>query len=73
MLVYFNRLGDAKFANKSSLLKQSLPELYYAVMYDYKFNNAFMQITLQEVLRFSRGSFLLENYLFSTVNLTAEG
>lgn len=66
MLIYFNRLGEAKiYVNKSSASKTSLYlDLYYAAMYDYKFKNAFMQITLQEVLRFSTGGYsYIENYL----------
>lgn len=66
MLIYFNRLGDAKiYVSKSSTSKTSLYiDMYYAAMYDYKFKNAFMQITFQEVLRFSTGGYsYMENYL----------
>ena len=66
MLIYFNRLGDAKiYVSKSSTSKTSLYiDMYYAAMYDYKFKNAFMQVTFQEVLRFSTGGYsYMENYL----------
>ena len=66
MLVYFNRLGDAKvYVNRRSSSKTSLYlNMYYAAMYDYKFKNAFIQSAFQEVLRFGiSGYSYMENYL----------
>ncbi len=67
MLVYFNRFGDAKVyvAKGSSTSKTSLYlDIYYAAMYDYKYKNAFLQASLQEVLRFHTGGYsYVENYL----------
>lgn len=66
MLIYFNRLGEAKvYVNKSSASKTSMYiDMYYAAMYDYKFKNAFMQTTFQEVLRFHSGGYAyVESYL----------
>ncbi len=66
MLVYFNRLGEAKiYVNKNSPSKTSLYiDMYYAAMYDYKFKNAFLQATFQEVLRFGTGGYsYIESYL----------
>jgi Tfp pilus assembly protein PilF len=67
MLVYFNRFGDAKVyvAKGSTTPKTSLYiDIYYAAMYDYKYKNAFLQASLQEVLRFHTGGYsYVENYL----------
>jgi hypothetical protein len=66
MLVYFNRLGEAKvYTGKSSSSKTSLYlDMYYAAMYDYKFKNAFLQTAFQEVLRFGTGGYsYIESYL----------
>ncbi len=66
MLIYFNRLGEAKiYVNKGSASKTSMYiDMYYAVMYDYKYKNAFMQATFQEVLRFHTGGYsYIESYL----------
>lgn len=66
MMIYFNRLGEAKiYVNKNSASKTSLYiDMYYAAMYDYKFKNAFLQTTFQEVLRFSAGGYsYIESYL----------
>lgn len=66
MLVYFNRLGEGKiYVNKTSDSKTSLfIDLYYAMMYDYKYKNAFAQATFQEVARFHTGGYsYVESYL----------
>lgn len=67
MLIYFNRFGDAKVyvAKNSMTSKTSLYiDIYYAAMYDYKYKNAFLQATLQQVLRFHTGGYsYIENYL----------
>ncbi len=66
MLVYFNRFGNAKiYVNSSSAEKTSLYlNMYYAAMYDYKYKNAFLQSTFQEVLRFGiQGYSYMESYL----------
>jgi tetratricopeptide (TPR) repeat protein len=75
MLVYFNRFGDAKvYVSKgSSTPKTSLYlDIYYAAMYDYKYKNAFLQASFQEVLRFHTGGYsYVENYLVQ--NLQFDG
>lgn len=66
MLIYFNRFGDAKIYSKSkSTSKTSFyMDIYYAAMYDYKYKNAFLQATMQQVVRFSTGGYsYVENYL----------
>lgn len=66
MLIYFNRLGNAKvYVNSNSPEKTSLYlNMYYAAMYDYKYKNAFLQVTFQEVLRFGiQGYSYMESYL----------
>ena len=67
MLVYFNRFGDAKVyvAKGSTSSKTSFyMDFYYAAMYDYKYKNAFVQGTMQQVLRFHTGGYsYFENYL----------
>lgn len=67
MLVYFNRFGDAKVyvAKGSNTPKTSFyMDFYYAAMYDYKYKNAFVQGTMQQVLRFHTGGYsYFENYL----------
>lgn len=75
MLVYFNRFGDAKvYVSKGSTTpKTSLYlDIYYAAMYDYKYKNAFLQASFQEVLRFHTGGYsYVENYLVQ--NLQFDG
>jgi Tfp pilus assembly protein PilF len=69
MLVYFNRFGDAQvYTSSRSAKKTSLYiDIYYAAMYDYKYKNAFLQASLQEVLRFGTGGYsYVENYLLQT-------
>ncbi len=69
MLVYFNRLGDAKVyvSSKSSSKTSMYLDIYYAAMYDYKYKNAFLQGMLQQVLRFHTGGYsYVENYLFES-------
>lgn len=66
MLVYFNRFGDAKvYVSSSSASKTSFyMDFYYAAMYDYKYKNAFLQGSLQQVLRFGTSGYgYVENYL----------
>ena len=71
LLVYFNRLGDAKVfvSSKSKTSKISLyMDLYSCASYDYKYDNGFLQIALQEVLRFHTGGYsYLEGYLMQNV------
>lgn len=70
MLVYFNRLGDAKvYVNSRSSKKTSLYlDMYYAAMYDYKFKNAFLQASFREAIRFGlTGYSYIENYLVQYV------
>jgi hypothetical protein len=51
MLVYFNRLGDAKIFNWQSSSKTSLYlDMYYAAMYDLKYRNAFCIAAFEQVL-----------------------
>jgi tetratricopeptide (TPR) repeat protein len=67
MIVYFNRFGDAKsYVSSKSTSKISLYlDIYYAAMYDYKYKNAFLQGSMQQVLRFHTGGYsYVENYLF---------
>lgn len=69
MLVYFNRLGDAKVyvSSKSSSKTSLYLDIYYAAMYDYKYKNAFLQGMLQQVVRFHTGGYsYVENYLFES-------
>lgn len=69
LLVYFNRLGDAKiYVSSSKSSKISLyMDMYYAAMYDYKYKNSFLQLALQQVLRFHTGGYsYIENYLVET-------
>jgi Tfp pilus assembly protein PilF len=69
MLVYFNRFGDAQvYTSGRSAKKTSLYiDIYYAAMYDYKYKNAFLQASLQQVLRFGTGGYsYIENYLVET-------
>ncbi len=69
MLVYFNRLGDAKVyvTGKSSSKTSLYLDIYYAAMYDYKYKNAFLQGMLQQVIRFHTGGYsYVENYLFES-------
>jgi hypothetical protein len=66
ILVYFTRFGEGKvYVNKSSQSKTSMfLDLYYAVMYDFKYKNAFAQATFNEVLRFHTGGYsYIESYL----------
>ncbi|RPI17896.1 MAG: hypothetical protein EHM58_07665 [Ignavibacteriae bacterium] len=66
ILVYFTRFGEGKvFVNKSSQSKTSMfLDLYYALMYDFKYKNAFAQATFNEVLRFHTGGYsYIESYL----------
>lgn len=66
MLIYFNRFGDAKVyvSSKASSKTSLYMDMYYAAMYDYKYDNAFLQIALQQVLRFHTGGYsYIENYL----------
>jgi len=70
MLVYFNRFGDAQvYTSSRSAKKTSLyMDIYYAAMYDYKYKNAFLQASFQQVLRFGTGGYsYVENYLLQTV------
>ncbi|MEO8511925.1 MAG: hypothetical protein ABI543_00065 [Ignavibacteria bacterium] len=69
MLVYFNRLGDAKvYVGSKSASKTSMYlDIYYAAMYDYKYKNAFLQGMMQQVIRFHTGGYsYVENYLFES-------
>ena len=69
MLVYFNRFGDAKEKlEKNDLTKSNLyMDFYYALMYDYKYRNAFFQATMTQVIRFYTGGYsYIENYLFES-------
>lgn len=69
LLVYFNRLGEAKiYVSSSKSSKISLyMDMYYAAMYDYKYKNSFLQVALQQVLRFHTGGYsYIENYLVET-------
>ena len=69
ILVYFNRLGDAKiYVSSSKTSKISLyMDMYYAAMYDYKYKNSFLQAAFQQVLRFHTGGYsYVENYLVET-------
>ncbi len=69
LLVYFNRLGNAKVytSSKSSSKISLYMDMYYAAMYDYKYKNAFLQVAFQQVLRFHTGGYsYLENYLVET-------
>ena len=66
MAVYFNRFGDAKVyvSSKASSKTSFYMDMYSALMYDYKYDNGFLQIALQEVLRFHTGGYsYLESYL----------
>jgi hypothetical protein len=66
MMVYFNRFGNAKIYSKSSSSSKTsfYMDIYYAAMYDYKYENAFLQATMQQVVRFSTGGYsYIENYL----------
>jgi hypothetical protein len=69
MIVYFTRFGDAKMysAAKSSSKISLYMDFYSAAMYDYKYDNAFLQATMQQVLRFSTGGYsYIETYLVET-------
>lgn len=70
MLIYYNRFGDAKVyvSKNSSASKTSLyMDIYYALMYDYKYKNAFLQATMYQVIRFHTGGYsYIENYLVET-------
>ena len=66
MLVYFNRFGEGKvYVSSRSASKTSMyMDMYYAAIYDYKYRNAFLQVVLQQVLRFHTGGYsYIENYL----------
>jgi hypothetical protein len=66
LLVYFTRFGEAKvYVGRKSASKTSLYlDLYYAAMYDYKFKNAFLQTTFEEVMRVHTGGYsYMESYL----------
>jgi hypothetical protein len=42
-------------------------DMYYAAMYDYKYKNSFLQMALQQVIRFHTGGYsYMENYLTET-------
>jgi hypothetical protein len=72
MLVYFTRFGEGKvYVNKSSQSKTSLfLDMYYAIMYEYKYKNPFMQISFNEVLRFHTGGYsYIESYLVQNLQL----
>jgi hypothetical protein len=74
MLIYFNRFGDARVyvSSKGSSRTSLYMDIYYAAMYDYKYKNAFLQGTLQQVLRFHTGGYsYVENYLLQ--NLQFDG
>lgn len=69
MIVYFNRFGDARVfvSSKGSSRTSFYMDIYYAAMYDYKYKNAFLQGSLQQVLRFHTGGYsYIENYLLQT-------
>ncbi|MCX7877028.1 MAG: hypothetical protein N2510_00135 [Ignavibacteria bacterium] len=69
MIVYFNRFGEAKVyvSSKGSSRTSFYMDIYYAAMYDYKYKNAFLQGSLQQVLRFHTGGYsYIENYLLQT-------
>jgi len=69
MLVYFTRFGDAQvYTSSKSAKKTSLyMDIYYAAMYDYKYKNAFLQASFQQVLRLGTGGYsYVENYLLQT-------
>ena len=66
LLVYFNRFGNAKVyvSGKSSSKTSLFMDLYSAAMYDYKYENSFLQAALQQVLRFHTGGYsYIEGYL----------
>ncbi|HEY3249862.1 MAG TPA: hypothetical protein VGK25_01980 [Ignavibacteria bacterium] len=66
MLVYFNRLGNAKVysSGKSSSKTSLYLDMYYAAMYDLKYRNAFLQVSFEQVVRFNTGGYsYIENYL----------
>lgn len=66
LLVYFNRFGEGRnYVGRNAASKTSLfLDIYYAAMYDYKFRNAFLQGSFQEVLRFHTGGYsYFDNYL----------
>jgi hypothetical protein len=70
MLVYFTRFGNAKiYVSAKSASKTSLyMDLYSAAMYDYKYDNSFLQIALQQPLRFHTGGYsYIETYLLENV------
>jgi hypothetical protein len=72
LLVYFNRIGDARVyvSSPSSSKTDFYLDMYYAALYDYKFQNAFGQIALQEVLRFHTGGYsYMESYLDQEVDI----
>lgn len=72
LLIYFNRIGDARiFVNNSNPNKVDFYlDMYYAGLYDYKFQNAFGQISLQEVVRFHTGGYsYMETYLDQNVEV----
>ena len=66
MAVYFTRFGDPRVyvGSKSSNRTSVYMDIYTAGMYDYKFKNAFIQGSFQEVLRWHTGGYsYLEPYL----------
>jgi len=72
LMVYFNRIGDARIyvsSSNSSKIDYYI-DMYYAGLYDYMFRNAFGQIALQEVVRFHTGGYsYMESYLDQNVSV----
>jgi tetratricopeptide (TPR) repeat protein len=69
MLIYFNRIGDAKiYVGKNAKSKTSMYlDMYYAAMYDTKYQNSFLQISFWEAIRFHTGGYsYIESYLVQT-------
>ncbi len=72
LIVYYNRIGDSRVYVSSSTSSKTdfYLDMYYAALYDYKFQNGFGQIALQEVARFHTGGYsYMEAYLDQNVSV----